>query len=171
MKKLLLIVLAVMAANCTKPEDKIKNYLASGKALYQKGDYNKAKIEFKNVVQLDNKQSDAYYHLALIDEHNKNWQGMYGNLMQVTRLDPKNNEAHLKLARLSLLAGQMEETVKQADLILKNMPDNPDAMALKGAVLVKQNNYNEAMATAEQILKNHPDHADATSFKNNYPYR
>lgn len=165
MKKLFILALVLLTCACTKPEEKIKNYLANGKSLYEKGDYNKAKIEFKNVLQLDSKQSEAFYHLALIDEQNKNWQGMYGNLMQVARLNPKNNEALLKLARLDLLSGQLDETLKQTETVLKNSPGNPDALALKGAVLVKKNNQNEAMALAEQILKDHPDHTDAISLK------
>ncbi len=165
MKKLLILALVMLTFACTKPEDKIKNYLANGKTLLEKGDYNKAKIEFKNVLQLDSKQAEAYYQLALIEEHNKNWQGMYGNLKQVTQLDPKNNDAQLKFSRLNLLAGQLDETLKHVETVLKNSPDNPDALALKGAVFVKKNNLNESMALAEQILKDHPDHADAISLK------
>jgi tetratricopeptide (TPR) repeat protein len=165
MKKYSFVILALLAVACTKPEEKVKNYIASGKKLYEKGDVNKAKIEFKNALQLDDKQADAFYHLALIDERAKNWQGMYGNLMQVVRLDPKNNEAHLKMARLTLLSGLLDETSKHIDEILKNTPDNPDGLALRGAVLVKKKEIDKAMAIAEQILKDHPDHIDAISLK------
>ncbi|MEQ1546251.1 tetratricopeptide repeat protein [Methyloglobulus sp.] len=165
MKKLMFVFLLVIVQGCSKSEDKIKNYLASGKSLYQQGIYDKAKIEFKNVIQLDAKQSDAYYHLALIDEKNQNWQGMFANLTQVTRLDPKNNDAFLKLGRLTLLSGRAEDTLKHADAVLKNAPDNPDGLALKGAVFVKQGNLDGAMTLADQILKKYPDHTDAISLK------
>ncbi len=167
MKKLLLVFLVIFIGGCGKSEDKIENYLASGKSLYEQGNLDKAKIEFKNVVQLNSKHADAYYYLALIDEKNQNWQGMFANLTQVTRLDPKNNEAFLKLGRLTLLAGpdHVDETLGHVEAVLKNDPDNPDALALKGAVLIKKDKLDEAMALAEQILERQPDHIDAVSLK------
>ncbi|NOS74254.1 MAG: tetratricopeptide repeat protein [Methyloglobulus sp.] len=165
MKKLIIFFLLLMLQACSKPEEKVKNYLASGKSLYEQGNYAKAKIEFRNAIQLDSKQTDAYYHLALIDEKNQNWQSLFANLTQVTRLDPKNNDALLKLGRLSLLSGRIDDTLKHVNAALKNSAYNPDALALKGAVLVKQGNTNGAMALADQILKAHPEHTDAVSLK------
>jgi tetratricopeptide (TPR) repeat protein len=165
MKRLIFVALLLIAHGCGKSEDKVKNYLASGVELYKKGNYDKAKIEFKNVIQLDSKQADAYYHLALIDEKNQNWQGMFANLTQVIRLDPKNIDASLKLARLNLLSGRVDETLKLVESVLKLPADNPDALALKGAVLVKKGKPDEALSVADNILKKHPEHTDAVSLK------
>lgn len=165
MKKILILLLLVIIQGCSKSEDKIKNYLESGKSLYEKGNYDKAKIQFKNIILLNNKHSEAYYRLALIDEKKQNWQSMFNNLSQVIRLDPKNNDAILKLGRLNLLSGRQNEAIKNVETVLKTDPNNPDALALKGAVFVKQEKMDDAMALAEQILKQHPDHTDAISLK------
>lgn len=165
MKKLFIILILILLQGCSKTEDKIKNYLESGKSLYQQGNLDKAKIEFKNVVQLDKKNVDAYYHLALIDEKKENWQGVYSNLIQVIRNDPNNSEALLKLTRLNLLSGHQDDATKFVDTLLKKAPADPDALALKGAIFVKQGNFDKAMELAEQILKQHPDHSDAISLK------
>lgn len=165
MKKILFILLLVTLQACSKKEEKVQNYLESGKSLYQQGNYDKARIEFKNVIQLDGKQADAFYHLALIDEKTQNWQGMFANLMQVASLDPKNIDALLKLGRLNLLSGQMDEAMKQVETALKSSPDNPDALALKGAVLVKKNDLDGAMVLADQVLKQNPEHTDSISLK------
>ncbi len=165
MKKLIFVLILVVVHGCGKTEDKIKNYMESGKSLYQKGDLDKAKIEFKNVIQLDVKNAEAYYHLALIDEKAQNWQGMFANLTQTTKIDPKNNDAHLKLGRLDLLSQQVDEALSQTEAVLKNNPDNPDALALKGAIFIKKGNLGGAMDLAEQVLKQQPDHTDAVSLK------
>jgi len=165
MKKILFILLLVTLQACSNKEEKVQNYLESGKTLYQQGNFDKARIEFKNVVQLDGKQADAYYHLALIDEKTQNWQGMYSNLMQVANLDPKNIDALLKLGRLNLLSGRMDDAMKQVETALKNSPDNSDAHALKGAILVKKNDLDGAMAIADQVLQKNPEHTDSISLK------
>lgn len=165
MKKLLIVLLLFSLVGCAKTEDKVKNYLASGKTLFEQKNYDKAKIEFKNVIQLDNKNVEAYYHLALIDEEKQNWQSMFGNLMQVVRNDPQNIQALLKLTRLNLLSNRPNDALKHIDTLLKLSPDNPDALSLKGAVLVKQGSFDQAMELAEQVLKQHPDNSDAVSLK------
>ncbi len=165
MKKILFLLLLVIIQGCSKSEDKIKNYLESGISLYDKGNYDKAKIQFKNIILLNNKHAGAYYHLALIDEKRQNWQSMFNNLSQVVRLDPKNNEAILKLGRLNLLSGRQAEAIKNVETVLKTDPQNQDALALKGAVFVKQEKMDDAMALAEQVLKQRPDHTDAISLK------
>ena len=129
MKILLIVLLMVIVQGCSKSEDKAKNYLNSGKTLYQQDKYDKAKIEFKNAIQLDSKQAEAYYYLARIDEKNENWQGMFANLTQATRLDPKNNDAFLRLGKLNLRSGRLDEALKHIEVALKNAPDNPDALA------------------------------------------
>ena len=165
MKKLFIILLLVIAQGCGKSEDKIKNYLASGKSLFQAGNFDKAKIEFKNVVQLDSKNVEAHYNLALIDEKKQNWRGMFSNLTQVVKHDPKHIDALLKIAKLNLLSNHGDDALKNIATILKIQPENPDALTLQGAIFVKQKNLDKAMEMAEQVLKKTPDHSDAVSLK------
>ena len=165
MKILLLVFGLLITQGCDNSESKAKDYLASGKSYYQKGNYDKATTEFKNVLFLNDKQADAYYHLALIDENKQNWQGMLDNLSKVAQLDPKNKDALLKLCRLALLSGQPDKALSHVETVLKKSPDNPDALALKGTILVKQAKLDEAMTLADRALKQHPSHADAISLK------
>lgn len=165
MKKIFIVLFLVLITGCGKTEDKIRNYLDNGKSLYEHGNLDKAKIEFKNVVQLDKKNVDAYYYLALIDEQKQNWQSMFGNLAQVIRNDPKHTQALKKMGRLNLLSGRQNEALKNVDALLKASPEDPDALALKGAIMVKQGNLDKGMEFAEEVLKRHPDHSDAVSLK------
>ena len=51
---------------CSGPEEKKLKFYNKGKALYEKGDYVKAKLEFKNAIQIDPKYADAYYMMGMI---------------------------------------------------------------------------------------------------------
>jgi len=42
-------------------------------------------LEYRNALQIDNQQVDAYYYLALMDEKDKSWKSMYANLLQVIK--------------------------------------------------------------------------------------
>ena len=47
-------------AGCSGPDAKKAKFFAKGKELLEKGDLVKAKLEFKNAIQIDPKYADAY---------------------------------------------------------------------------------------------------------------
>ncbi len=167
MKKNILYFLAatLMLQGCSDPAEKKAEYLQSGKAFYTAENYAKAKVEFRNALQIDDKLAEAYYHLALIDEKDQNWKGMYANLNQTIKLNPENLEARLMLAKLYLLSGEVEKAKTEADFVLNSAADNPDAIALNGAILFKQGDYAAALAEADRALAINPAHNDAVSLK------
>jgi tetratricopeptide (TPR) repeat protein len=175
-KRLSWLVLILSLSGCHKAAEDVKDYLEKGVTYYKQGDYSKARLEFRNVIQIDKKQSSAFYHLALIDEKEQNWPGMFANLSQVVILDPKNDDAHLRLGRLFLLSGEFDKTQQQIDIVLKASANHPNALVLKGALLLKQGKSDEAIALVDRVLKQDPLHIDAVSLKsaiylskNDYP--
>lgn len=169
-KKLLLIsVCAVALSGCHGSAEKTQAHLTKGINFYKQGDNAKARIELKNVLQLDNKKAEAYYYLALVDEKDQNWRGMLDNLKQTVSLSPKNNEARIKLGQMFLAGNKehFEQVTEQAEAILKNSPNDPGALTLKAGILNKQKKPDEAIALLDTILKAHPDFQDALNLKAN----
>lgn len=164
-RTLLLTGVALSFQACGDATEKAQHYLDSGKEFYSKGNYDKAKVEFKNALQLDDKLSEAYFHLALMDEKNQNWKGMFGNLSQVVKLTPEHIEGHKKLGQLLLMSGQADKAVAEADAILKLDPGNADAHVLKGTVLLRQGNQKAALEAADKVLAQAPDNIDAVNLK------
>jgi len=161
--RLLLASSFCLVIGCHSAAENTQKYLTKGMDYYQKGDYTKARIELKNVLQINDKQADAFYYLALIDEKEKNWQSMYENLSRTIELNPKNNEARLKLGQMQIESP--DQAFEQVTAILKNIPNDPGALTLKAAVLFKQDKVAEATALLEQILKQKPDFLDAITLK------
>lgn len=164
-KILLLLFCFPVMYGCGDSGERSKEYLESAKSYYQQGNYTKAKLEYKNALQIDDKQGDAYYHLALMEEKEKNWKGMYGYLLKTVKNSPDNIDARLKLAKLYLMAGQLEKTGVEVDWLLQNTIDNPDAIALKGALLLKQGDYAAALAETEKALTITPGHLDTVNLQ------
>ena len=59
-----LVILVTLS--CGGPEQKKMKFYNKGKSLYEKGDYVKAQLEFKNALQIDPKFADAYYMLGMV---------------------------------------------------------------------------------------------------------
>ena len=54
--------MAFVAAGCGGPEQKKMKFYNKGKALFEKGDLRKARLEFKNAIQIDPKFCGCVFH-------------------------------------------------------------------------------------------------------------
>ena len=61
------IVLAITVTACSGPEEKAMKFFEKGKALYEGGDYIKARLEFKNTLQIDPNFARGYYMLGMVE--------------------------------------------------------------------------------------------------------
>ena len=75
----LLTVILVMQiiSGCGGAEQRKAKYLEKGKAYLEQQNYDKAKIELKNVLQIDPKYAEAYFLLGEIEESRQNWGQAY----------------------------------------------------------------------------------------------
>jgi len=150
---------------CGDPEEKVQGYIDNGKSLYEQEKYKKAALEFKNALQIDNKRSEAYYHLGLMNEVNKNWRPMFVNYSRTVELNPQHIAARLKLGTIFLASKQFEKALKQAEGILAVKANNTDALALKGKILLQQKKIEEADLLAVQALQLDSQHIEAVHLK------
>ena len=102
---LCLLAVVLTAAGCGGPEQKKMKFYNKGKALYEKGDYVKAELEFKNALQIDPIFPDAYHMQGLVSLRKGNLRNAYGNFMKATELDPENLKAQLELGKVMLMGG------------------------------------------------------------------
>lgn len=99
---LAVLVISLIVAGCGGPDQKKLKFYNKGKVLYEKGDYVKARLEFKNAAQIDPKYSDAYYMLGLTALKQGNLREAYGSLSKAVDLAPSNTKARIELAGVLL---------------------------------------------------------------------
>lgn len=153
------IALALLA--CSSPEEKATKFYQKGAALLQKGDADKARIEFQNALQIKDDMTVAWFGLAQVAERKGEWERYFGFLNKVLDRDPKHLEAHLKLGRLLLAAGKLDRALATSNTTLTLAKDNPDVLALRAAVLFKLDNKAGAIEQANAALAKDPNNVDA----------
>ncbi|WP_181919356.1 tetratricopeptide repeat protein [Alkalilimnicola ehrlichii] len=152
-------VLAVYG--CSSPADQAVRHYENGMALMAEGDLTRARLEFRNALQLVDEKPEAVYGLALIAERNGDWEDMFGLLNQTIEQDPTHWRAHTRLGRLLLAAGQLDQALAISDAALALQPEEPDVLALRAAVLYKLGDYPGAVAQAEKVLAKESDNVEA----------
>ena len=144
MKKIILVLFVLSLAGCGNSAETSSDFVQSGNEYFKNGNLEKARVEYKNAIQIDPRQAEPYYRLALIDEENKNWKQMFANLTTVEQLDPNHVDAQIKLGRLYLLGGKLDEATTRADKALSIKPESFDGRILKASILAKQQKFEEA---------------------------
>jgi tetratricopeptide (TPR) repeat protein len=148
----LIMVLLLLVTACGGPEAKKAKFFNKGKTLYDKGDFVKARLEFKNAVQIDPKFADAYRMLGLLELKDGNFKNAYGDFLKVVELNPADLEAQYQLGKLFLGGGTPDKAMEKADLILKRDGNNIDGILLKGAVYVAKKEFDTAIPYLEGII-------------------
>ena len=155
------IVATLILGGCDwfSPESKKAKHLQQGQAYFDTQQYREALIEFQNVVQLDPKDADTHYRLALT--HLKlggttNLQGAFAELSRTVEMDKTNRDAHLKLGELFLLGNEPAKAREQADIVLVSAPQNTEGLILKGRSLINEKHYAEGIAELKKAIELDP---------------
>jgi tetratricopeptide (TPR) repeat protein len=151
----LLAALLALAA-CDSAEERVAQHYDSGMALLEEGAPEKAALEFRNAIAVDEGFLPARFELAKILLAQGNTQGAFNNFQRVVELDPAHAEARLQLANLLLLGGQFDEALTHADAASKAAPDDPDALVARAVAHYRLGNAEQALVDANRALELRP---------------
>lgn len=160
---LYVFIVSIVLVGCTDNESSVSSHLEQGKTFLESGDYKKASIEFKNVLQIDTKNVEAYVFLAKAEEADNNWKNAFINYTKAIELDPNNLEAHVMLGRIYQLSGDHEAAGRQMEIVLSIDSENYHGLMLNAVALVKKKEFDAAIVVIKKILSSHPEKREATA--------
>jgi tetratricopeptide (TPR) repeat protein len=156
-------MLLILGSACTNKEESSKKYFERGMELFEQGNFTKARLEFKNVLQIDPKDASAYFMFGQIEEKEENWPKAYALYLRATELDPKHAEAQVHLGTIFALAGETEKALAAADAALEVKPNDAAAMVLKGFVKAKMGEKDAAISDVLEVIESDPSNVEASS--------
>ena len=152
---------ALQLASCGSRQDRAKSHYQQGMNYLEKKDFVKARIEFRNALQLDGKMLEAWRALAQVDEHNNSLPDLVGDLRHIAELDSRDVATRVQLAKI-LISGnagdQALTVVNEADAI---DPQNATILAIKANVLFRLDDKEGALKTAQKAIEIDPASTDA----------
>ncbi len=161
-KIVLLVLSAILLTACGGAEERKLAHLEKGKQYYEENNLEKARIEFKNVLQIDPKDVEGRYWLARTLENLQNWQKAAGHYLAIVQeLDKNHVDAHVRLGQIYLLGNAVDKALEHAEAALKVAPTNPDALALRGGVRGRQDDIDGALEDGLAGLNQDPGHVNS----------
>ncbi len=147
------ILAAVIVLACGGPEEKKAKFFNRAKELLEKGETVKARLEVKNALQIDPKFAQGYSLLGEIEQREGNLKGAFDAFGKAVELKPDLPMAQVELGRLLLASGAPDKAMEKARLVLGQEPENPEALLLKGSVLLAQRDLDAAAGIFEGLLQ------------------
>jgi tetratricopeptide (TPR) repeat protein len=153
---------ALHLSSCGSPEGRAQDHYQRGMSFSAKNDPKRARIEFRNAIQAKNDFLPALRALARIEESERNWQALAATLRRVAAVDQSDVDARLRLGRIALLGGGFREALEWANAAIAIADTNPNALALRAAILLKLGGESEAVREAARAREIDPGNAEAT---------
>lgn len=149
-------LLSTLLAGCATMEEKRDKFMREGQELFDKGDFVRARLQFKNALQIDPKYAPGYLWLAKTEMKLENWRGAFSALSQAVELDPKMLEAQILLGRIYLSGKRLAEAENHLKAAQEIEPQNPEVLLLAAGVAAAQEKYGEAVSYFEAAKKTAP---------------
>ncbi|WP_198654809.1 tetratricopeptide repeat protein [Albibacillus kandeliae] len=127
----LVLLLSFLAlAACDSSEERAEEHFKSGLELIDKGDIERATIELRNALKLNNEHVPARLAFARILRDGGNDRTAYSQYLTVAEQEPQNFEAQIALSEMALENYDMAELKKHSEQALEIEPANLEAMSL-----------------------------------------
>lgn len=160
MKIVALFAAALIISGCGGAEQRKVKYMTKSKAYFEQQNYEKARIELRNALQIDPKFSEAYLLSGQIAEKEESWNKAFGNYVKALELDPGYVDAMGRLGRLYLLSGDTDKATELVDKLLAKEPNNITGKTLRIGIISKKGNVKEAFQKAEELMAANPSSSE-----------
>ena len=154
MNKVLVILIGVVLvlSACGGAESRKEKYLQSANGHYHDNDCKKAKLDYKNALQIDPKTVDALIGLSRCAVEEKEWKNAYRYLLTALDTDPNSVNAKIDLAKIYLVSGDNSKAYELIEEVLTAQPDNASAIALRGVFHLKNNTITAARTDSQESI-------------------
>lgn len=155
------LLAAVGMVACWSAEERKTTYRQSAETYLCEGNFPKARVALRNVLQIDPKDADAYFLYAQVEEKERNWRKAAAGYHEVLELNPLHVGASIKLAKYYLERQGLQQAGELADRVLTAHPSHVPAQAIKIAILGLSGRLNDAVKQAEHLVAEAPTEPDA----------
>jgi tetratricopeptide (TPR) repeat protein len=133
------------------------NYRTRGQAFFAEKNYEKARVELNNALQINPRDVTARYMLGQVAEKLDEYSVAAGHYQATIDQDPARGDARAALARLHLLTGDRDRALELVEQGLKYSPSDPHLLAVRAAVRMLNNDRVGALEDADAALATAPD--------------
>ncbi len=154
-------LLAGSTTGCGGAQARAARHLQMGREYLAAHNFETARVEFRNALQLAPTDPQARLAMGLVDEKLGNPREAAQFYQGVIDVSPDDPEAHAHLGKLYLFAGDNKRALELVEPILKTHPDDSGLLTVRAAARVQQKDYENARIDAERAVQVAPNNEEA----------
>jgi tetratricopeptide (TPR) repeat protein len=151
------------AAGCGGAENRKAKHLEKGQTFLAAGNFEKARVEFQNALQIAPKDVEARFEMGVVDEKLGNPREAAQFYQGTIDVSPDHVGARAKLARLYLFSAGPAQALELIKPALEKHPDDAELLTVRAAARVQQKDLTEALVDAERAVQLAPTNEDAVA--------
>src|SRR5262249_38400065 len=155
-----MITLAIFLGTACSKEARKTHLLREADNYFKAGDYDKAKVSYLKVIQLQPQNALAFERLGAMWQDDGAPLRARAFLQRASELDPKNIQNRVRLARCYVATGRFDDAKREALKILEQVPDNGDAII----TFTEAARSKEDFKAAEEQLQKFPKKNDVSFY-------
>lgn len=150
----LIAILGVAASlgACGSAQSRKTSYIQHGQKYYAAGNYDKARLEFRNALQIDPKDAQVRYFLGELAEKAGDIRGAAGDYQAALNADPHQAQARAALGRLYLRGGLPDKALELVATGLATDADNAQLLTVRAAARAQLEDTEAALADAQRAV-------------------
>ena len=143
--------LALALSACADPAEKAAELGALAQSQLQNGDIASARETIAEAVSLRDDVAELQLLRGRIELAAESPASAYSAYYNALALDPINAEALQAVSQLGLSTGNLKQSLDATDRILTMMPNQPNALLVRGLHALVKRRYNDAIEYADQL--------------------
>ncbi len=154
----------LLLSACDSAEERAEAHFQAGMAHLEKGDVERALIEFRNVFKLNGQHKEARLTFARLERERGNIPVAYGQYLRLVEQYPDNLEGQRSIAELALEMGNWEDVRRHGAAAAALAPDDigiksiNNTLAYTDAVRTGDAaNVDSTVQAARQIIETNPE--------------
>lgn len=153
---LLSAAISVGLAGCGGAQERKAEYLAQAKTSFEAKDYDKAKLGYKNAIQIDPISADARVGLAQVAWAQGEFRAAVAHYRSALEINENHIEGGLGLAKAYLIGGAVDEANAHIAKVLSLDPQNVGARTIKAALMARDGDADGALQLAKAVFDENP---------------
>jgi tetratricopeptide (TPR) repeat protein len=149
----------LLSCTSSSEDESLQAYREQAEALVDQQQFREAVTVYQQIVQLDPKDDEAYYQLALLHlvmGEPEDIQLAHQALLKVVKLKGARSDAHLKLAYLYIYGGEPAKARLHVEAILLKEPTHSEAHLIRGVSFIREKRLQNGITEFRKAIESDP---------------
>lgn len=156
-------IVAASLCACGGAQSRKAKHMQSGQAFLAAGNFEKARVEFRNALQIAPNDGDARFENGLVDEKLGNVREAAQFYQGAIDVAPDNVRARANLARLYVFSAAPDRALDLIKPAIEKHPDDPELLTVRAAARSQQKEIAGAFEDAERAVSLAPTSEDSVA--------